>query len=96
MLANRYRHISKAIGMVNYVVSDDELFNEANKLASKLSKKPIDSLANIKRLTNQVIMQGIDEYLKLEKECMLQCVNTDNFIEGVTAFVEKRKAEFNK
>ena len=87
---------AKAIGMVNYVVADEELWNEANKLAAKLSKKPVDSVINIKRLTNQVMMRGFDDYLKLEKECMMQCVVTDNFAEGVSSFAEKRKAEFNK
>ena len=59
-------------------------------------KKPKESIANIKRMVNQVMMPGIDEYLALEKECMMQCGETANFAEGVSAFIEKRKPSFNQ
>ena len=66
------------------------------KLAKKLKNKPIDSVRFIKQMVNEIIMKDVKSALALEEKNMLACIETDNFKEGVSAFMEKRKPEFNK
>ena len=83
-------------GLINKVVPREELEAEAFKLAKKLKNKPADSVRYIKEMVNEMTMKGFWDTMKIEREGFLYCMRTDNFKEGVSAFVEKRKPEFNK
>lgn len=85
-----------SLGLINKVVPLEELWDEAYKLAKKLKSKPVDSIRFIKGMVNEIIMKDADSAMALERKNMLACVITDNFKEGVSAFIEKRKPEFNK
>ncbi len=84
------------MGLINKIVPQEELWDEAMKLAKKLKNKPIDSVRFIKQMVNEIIMKDVKSALALEEKNMLACIETDNFKEGVSAFMEKRKPEFNK
>jgi 2-(1,2-epoxy-1,2-dihydrophenyl)acetyl-CoA isomerase len=45
---------------------------------------------------NRSLGNTLDEQLKLEAESVADCAASPDFVEGVTAFLEKRKAEFNR
>jgi 2-(1,2-epoxy-1,2-dihydrophenyl)acetyl-CoA isomerase len=81
-------------GLVNFVHPDDQLMDEANALAVRLAAGPTRSYASSKKALNNVLYPNMDEQLDLEAELQHQMARTDDFIEGVTAFVEKREAQF--
>ena len=81
-------------GLVNFVHPDDRLADEADALAQRLAAGPTRSYAASKKALNNVLYPTMDEQLELEAELQHQMARTDDFIEGVTAFVEKRDAQF--
>jgi len=81
-------------GLINRVVPDDKLIEEARDLARKLAQGPTRSYANSKRALNNSFLKIMDEQLDLEADMQGEMVRTTDFIEGVSAFVEKRDARF--
>jgi len=81
-------------GLINRVVPDDKLIEEARDLARKLAQGPTRSYANSKRALNNSFLKIMDEQLDLEADMQGQMVKTADVIEGVSAFVEKRDARF--
>lgn len=86
---------AKALGMVNEVIEDDDAFAEAvTKRAKKFTFGPAASYKFIKELTWESEFLGFEAYVKKEVEAQMACGGTDDFAEGVSAFVEKRRASF--
>jgi 2-(1,2-epoxy-1,2-dihydrophenyl)acetyl-CoA isomerase len=81
-------------GLVNRVVPDGELMDEARGLARKLASGPTLSYANSKRALNNSLMQIMDDQLELEAQIQGEMTKSGDFIEGVSAFVQKREPEF--
>jgi 2-(1,2-epoxy-1,2-dihydrophenyl)acetyl-CoA isomerase len=82
-------------GLVNWVHPDDRLMDEAEALAAQLAKGPTRSYAGSKRALNQMVYPDLDGQLDLEAEIQHELARTDDFLEGVGAFVEKREAAFS-
>jgi 2-(1,2-epoxy-1,2-dihydrophenyl)acetyl-CoA isomerase len=82
-------------GLVNWVHPDDRLIDEAEQLTAKLAKGPTRSYAGTKRALNRMIYPDLDGQLDLEAEIQHELARTDDFLEGVGAFVEKREAAFS-
>ncbi len=80
-------------GMINRLVPDDELIGEATKLAAELANGP-KSLALIRKLMWQSLDSRWDDQLRHERETQAIAGCTDDFIEGVQAFLQKRAAAF--
>lgn len=86
---------AKALGMVNEVIEDDDAFAEAvMKKAKKFTYGPSTSYKFIKELVYESEFKGFDEYVKKEVDAQMACGETDDFAEGASAFVEKRRASF--
>lgn len=86
---------AKELGMVNEVIEDDDAFAEATlKKAKKFTYGPSASYKYIKELVWESEFKGFDEYVKKEVDAQMACGATDDFAEGVAAFVEKRRASF--
>ena len=81
-------------GMIWQVVENDELMSEATRLAEHFAAQPTRGLANIKRLINQSFEHSLNEELELEKDAMRELGQSDDYREGVAAFMEKRKPVF--
>ena len=81
-------------GLVNWVHPDDRLMGEAEALVSTLAKGPTLSYAGSKRALNRMLYGDLDAQLDLEAEIQHELARTDDFLEGVGAFVEKREAAF--
>jgi 2-(1,2-epoxy-1,2-dihydrophenyl)acetyl-CoA isomerase len=81
-------------GLVNRVVSDDELQPAAQALAARLAQGPTRSYAGSKAALNAWAFGRLREQLALEAQLQHEAARTDDFIEGVTAFVEKREPRF--
>lgn len=81
-------------GLINRVVPDADLMGDARDLAARLAKGPTRSYAQSKRALNNSLLKIMDEQLDLEADIQGEMVTSSDFIEGVTAFIEKRDPRF--
>ncbi len=81
-------------GLVNRVWSDDEFEGQVDELVDRLAAGPTRSYAGTKRQLNQWLYANMDEQLELEARIQQEMANSDDFLEGAMAFVEKRQARF--
>ena len=86
---------AQAIGLVTEVVAPDELDATVDALISELSRHAPLSLAMAKRVLNTVYDGPLHVGLELEGLAYGLLQQTHDFHEGVEAFVEKRKPEFD-
>ncbi|HEV7584139.1 MAG TPA: enoyl-CoA hydratase [Solirubrobacteraceae bacterium] len=82
-------------GLINGVVADDRLLEEAGALAARLAAGPTRSYAGTKRQLNNWLYARMDEQLELEARIQQEMAGSPDFIEGATAFAEKRPARFS-
>ncbi|MGY8988184.1 MAG: enoyl-CoA hydratase-related protein [Flavobacteriales bacterium] len=82
------------MGMIYKVFSDENFEDESWKLVSKLAKMPTKGLGLTKRLLNASYSNNLEQQLEMENQCQTIAGNTEDFKEGVQAFLEKRKANF--
>ncbi len=82
-----------AYGLVNSVVPGDELILTCEKIAAKITKNSPVAIAKAIKAVNSGFKEGVDGYDK-EIETFGSCFATEDFKEGTTAFLEKRKANF--
>ncbi len=80
-------------GLVNQVTSQEELIEECKKIALKIVKNSPVAIAAAIRAVNAGYTDGINGF-ETEIEEFGKCFGTEDFKEGTTAFIEKRKAEF--
>ncbi|MDQ6835950.1 MAG: enoyl-CoA hydratase-related protein [Actinomycetota bacterium] len=83
-----------AWGLVNDVFDDDQLAERVETLAANLAAGPPGSYAAIKRTINDRAYDGFGELLELEAVEQQQRAQSEDFVEGVLAFVQKRPAQF--
>lgn len=84
------------IGLVNRVVPAADLAAETAKVAAALASGPRQAIANAKRLLNGSFSHSLARQLHAEAESFGACAATDDFAEGIRAFVEKRKPVFGR
>jgi 2-(1,2-epoxy-1,2-dihydrophenyl)acetyl-CoA isomerase len=82
------------LGLVNWVVPRAQLADETSKIARKLADGPTVALGVAKRLVRSSLDNTWDAQSHREAEGMAIAVATEDHLEGVTAFVEKRKPAF--
>jgi len=83
-----------ALGLVNRIVSVDALDTEASALADRLAAGPTQAYARTKGLLQATLGDGFDAQLRRETESFAACAATEDFAEGVRAFLEKRRPVF--
>jgi 2-(1,2-epoxy-1,2-dihydrophenyl)acetyl-CoA isomerase len=81
-------------GLINRVWSDEEFDAKVEELIARLAAGPTRSYAGTKRQLNNRIYWGMDEQLDLEADIQQEMAGSADFLEGVSAFVEKRQARF--
>jgi 2-(1,2-epoxy-1,2-dihydrophenyl)acetyl-CoA isomerase len=82
------------IGLVNKVVADEVLPEEARNLAERLARMPTAALGRIKDSLYSSFETDLETALETEAEGQTFCGFTQDHKEGVTAFFEKREARF--
>ncbi len=81
-------------GLINRVLRDGDLAAEAHELAGRLAAGPPGSYAAIKRTVNTRLYQGFESLLDLEAVVQQERAESKDFVEGVTAFMQKRPPDF--
>jgi 2-(1,2-epoxy-1,2-dihydrophenyl)acetyl-CoA isomerase len=81
-------------GLINRVVPDGDLMDDARTLARRVAKGPTRSYAQSKRALNNSLMKIMDEQLDLEAQIQGEMTQSADFLEGISAFVEKREPNF--
>jgi len=81
-------------GLVNAVFPAEEFDKEVNHIAERLVQGPPLAHAQIKRLFNMSANNSLDDQLAAEVESFAEMSSSEDFVEGVSAFLEKRKPSF--
>jgi enoyl-CoA hydratase len=84
---------AKNYGLVNHVVAQDELLEFAKGIATKISNNSTVAIAKAIQAINANFEDGTNGY-EVEIENFGACFGTEDFKEGTSAFLEKRKAAF--
>ena len=82
------------LGLVNRVVPDADLEKEALELAQRIGSGPPAALRFMKDNLNRALTHDLESCLELEAERMVASAQTDDYLEAVRAFGEKRTPTF--
>ncbi|SRR6185312_5579785 len=85
---------AERIGMIYKYFPDEIFFIEAEKIAVSLSQLPTKALALTKQALNNSLEQTLEQQLQTEDTFQQKAAATNDFKEGVSAFIEKRKPDF--
>lgn len=85
---------AEQMGMIWQVVDDAALMDEARALAKRMAAGPTLSYAAIKRALNESGTNSLDQQLDLERDLQRELGRSEDFKEGVGAFLAKRPAQF--
>jgi len=83
-----------AWGLVSEVVDDADLAARTADLAAQLAAMPTRGVGMTKRLFDRAATSALEEQLELEAQLQTAATQTDDFKEGVAAFLEKREPRF--
>jgi 2-(1,2-epoxy-1,2-dihydrophenyl)acetyl-CoA isomerase len=82
------------VGLVNRVVPDQQLMSSTAELAHKIAKNPPGVLRLAKESIYRSLTSDLETAFARENEVQVECFHSEDFLEGLTAFVEKRKPDF--
>jgi 2-(1,2-epoxy-1,2-dihydrophenyl)acetyl-CoA isomerase len=82
-------------GLVSELVAAEQLPGRTRELASELAALPTRAVAMTKRLFERAATSRLEEQLELEAQLQAAAVKTEDFGEGVAAFLEKREPRFS-
>lgn len=83
-----------AWGLINRVFDDQALLNECLRLAEQLAQGPTVALTAMRRMYWESPQNGYEQQLEVERENQQRAGATQDFIEGVGAFLQKRRPVF--
>jgi len=82
------------LGIVNFVVPDSDFQKAVGDLVANLAERPAFALANTKKLCRMSWSASLETQMENETEIIGKSGQTEDFAEGITAFLEKRKPKF--
>lgn len=85
---------AQEMGLINHVTTPEELLSRAEKIAGKIGQNSPTAISKAIFAVNSQFKTGVDGF-QAEIEAFGDCFETDDFKEGTTAFLEKRKAQFS-
>ncbi len=85
---------AEAWGLIWKALPDDELMTSARDMAAKLAAGPTFGYARTKQAMDAAATNTLDEHLELEADLMKLCGEHPDYAEGVSAFLDKRPANF--
>lgn len=87
---------AKDFGLVNHVVTDDELQEKALEYAHAITTHSRTGISEMKRLVREGIEMDLQKAMDLEHTAAVRHLQSDDVAEGLDAFQSRRKPEFNK
>jgi enoyl-CoA hydratase/carnithine racemase len=87
---------AEAYGLVNKVVPDNSLLDEAIKLAKEITTKPAITIMLAKEAVNKAWDTLLQQGLDIERRNFYLALSTEEAKEGMKAFIEKRKPRWEK
>jgi 2-(1,2-epoxy-1,2-dihydrophenyl)acetyl-CoA isomerase len=88
-------HEAERLGIVTRVVADTELIAVASELAVRVAAGPMAAHERIKHLLQASATSTLNEQLEREAQMQREIGQTEDFLEGVTAFMEKRPPNYS-
>ncbi len=85
---------AERMGMIYKCVPSNEFQETIQKLALKLANMPTKALGMIKELFNKSMTNNLQEQLAMESKYQIEAAQSEDYAEGVAAFIEKRKPNF--
>ncbi len=85
---------AEQLGMLYSVFSSEIFEEEVAKLASKMAEMPTKALGLTKRLLNRSMVNNLEQQLAMESDLQIEAAESEDYAEGVRAFIEKRKPVF--
>ena len=85
---------AEKMGMIYKVTPLDDFQTEIEKVASTLAQMPTKALGMTKQLLNESVGNTLENQLALESKLQIEAASSEDYAEGVAAFVEKRKPNF--
>jgi 2-(1,2-epoxy-1,2-dihydrophenyl)acetyl-CoA isomerase len=82
------------MGMIYRVMDDENFYQQALAFAATIAAMPTQGLVFTKQLFNQTFHHTLEQQLQAECQYQMKAAATDDYKEGVNAFLEKRKPEF--
>lgn len=97
MLLNRQLSAAEAYdwGLVTQVTEPNALLDTAKKFAVELAFGSPKANAAVKRLLLETFNNGFETQMELEGRTIAHCADSDDGLEGIVAFIEKRQPDFN-
>jgi 2-(1,2-epoxy-1,2-dihydrophenyl)acetyl-CoA isomerase len=86
---------AESLGMIYKSFPSETFEDEVLKMATTLANMPTKALGLTKRLLNNSLTNNLEQQLQLESDLQIEASSSNDYREGVTAFVEKRKPIFN-
>ncbi len=81
-------------GLIWQVIDDEKLYEEAKALVLHLAEQPTAGLARIKRAIYAAADNTLKEQLNLERDLQREAGKSEDYREGVSAFIDKRRPNF--
>ena len=85
---------AEKIGLVNRIVPHDELMPHVMELAGRMAKNPPGVLRLAKESIYRSLSSDLETAFARETQVQIECFCSEDFLEGLTAFKEKRKPQF--
>ena len=81
-------------GLVNHVCKQEDLIQQCEKIANSINKNSSTAISKAIKAINACYQDGTNGF-NSEIELFASCFETEDFVEGTNAFLEKRKPNFN-
>ena len=85
---------AEKMGMIYKMIPLESFEEDVNKLALKLANMPTKALGMIKELFNKSMTNDLESQLALESKLQIEAAQSEDYKEGVAAFIEKRQPNF--